>query len=400
MGKYESKKIELPTNAREYMLKGVRRAEVEMKRKKIFRTIGIGSVAIFAVVVVGFANPTFAKDTPILKNIFEYFQGNDESVKENLSDNAEVIGIIKESNGVKFTVEEVVCDGNRVYLSYRIENKEAFPNNMVEREEVEEDEVGRNISSKLVKVPIDEMALVFKSNLDDVDNSQNKDKFMPLRSKIKMIDDNTVVGLLEFMVPTNEKGEALESFDLNLAINKFIVEPEKTENTLYIGTTDIEIPKDWYQVSGEWNFEIPVKVDKSMIKEYEVNEVKDGFKLEKIKVTPYHIEAKIVPIREENQNVIEHDTKGPQLQHGRLMGESGKEYGFGEGSEPREDADVKGTIYLESYWNLKGEEKYYKVIIEDENRPGAPCTKECENPEHHENSNHPTIIEFDTKIEL
>lgn len=260
--------------------------------------------------MIGLSNPAFAKDIPILKEIFKYFENNSDVSQDDLSKNAKSLNITKEISGTKVTIEEAVCDGNSVYLTYRLENKEPFPyfeaegiSNLDNIEIVD----GQYVNPEFEIYPIENLNVWLEGySLNYLDNNENEClKYSRVGTEsVKIIDNKTAVGMIQFLLKENSNGEIPESFKLSFEISRMWLPPQVHD--------DIE---NCYSIDEKFNFDVPITVDKTIIEEIEVSEVKDGFKLEKIIKTPYSIQAKVVPLNpEHHQNsshpkIIKFDTK-------------------------------------------------------------------------------------------
>ncbi|PFP29360.1 anti-sigma factor [Bacillus sp. AFS073361] len=92
----------------------------------------------------GLTFPAYAKSIPIIDDIFRYFDNEktvlDDGSKENQTKEKEkglyvnykkfstAIGLAKESNGIKFTIDDAIFDGKTVTLTYSIESKQELGN--------------------------------------------------------------------------------------------------------------------------------------------------------------------------------------------------------------------------------------------------------------------------------
>lgn len=106
--------------------------EVEVKRVKNFlrknikksnksrgKWIAAASIASTIIITLGISFPTYAKQIPIIGNIFEVLE---DSIYKNYKENANEINVTKESNGVSITVNDAIFDGANITLTYTIES--------------------------------------------------------------------------------------------------------------------------------------------------------------------------------------------------------------------------------------------------------------------------------------
>lgn len=79
-------------------------------------SVGLSSAALF-----GLSFTTFAHEIPILSNIFQLFGG--EKLYADYENSAEIIGETRESSGVAITMNEVVFDGQTLYMNYILKSE-------------------------------------------------------------------------------------------------------------------------------------------------------------------------------------------------------------------------------------------------------------------------------------
>lgn len=402
--------IKIPDNLDDTIDKGIDRIRKEKnalkKRKIIIEAI---AASLTFIIVLGISNPTFAENIPILKDVFKLFENNYIEAKDipkyNYSEYADFVGLTVSDNGVKITIQEVMYDGKgEMYVSYKVESEKPFGYNTTSypiNYEIDPIESTAIIdeNTEYETRPITSMWIEqnnFVSYTEEELNSFNK-------IEGRIIDKNTFAGIIRYWLPNPASGEYPQNFEAKININEVSL-PYKIQDWNNIGIEG----NDKYSVKGNWNFIIPVKISKEFIektKETVINEEKDGFLLEKIIEDPYRITAKIVPLNKANQrNLSGNGNKVIQLHYGYLLDD--EDVVQLSWSQPlvaeaitSENKDIPGTFYIRISKELGDiKDKEYEIVIEDNVRGGQPCTKECENLEHHENSIHPKIIKFDTKI--
>lgn len=383
--------IEIPNNIDEAIDRGIERIVNEQKSKNRKKIVG-GIVAGLAIIVsIGICTPAFAENIPLLKEIFSFLEHNERKIPEkpqnNLSQYANTVGLTSEDNGIKITMQEVVYDSENVYISYKVESEATFPyktkSYLVESNGVNEYETKE----------IDWMWLEQRVSIDN--STQELISSNHLNGMI--IDDNTFIGIVKYEVPTLEDGSKPESFDANININYvcFPREKDDKDNLIYY-------EENKFKVEGNWSFNIAITTDKSLEEVVEVNEVKEGFKLEKIIKNPFYIKVKIVPLKKENQKINNTDNGGKELQQheGIILGLDDIDYNRSINSYVTKSDEIPGTMYITFERNLNDNFEELKVKIKDYTVLNQDCTEECTNTEVHENSKHLKIFEFDTKIEV
>lgn len=414
MSKNDFNNIKVPQNIHEYVNKGLDKAESEMKLRKkrsIKKYIGIVVSMIIAVLTIGIANPALAENIPIFKDIFKVLEktGNPNMPASSYLEYTNELAISQEYNGIKITIEETLYDGESIYVSYKIENEEEFPYlTYAYPTEYITSEDGMIVYGKnFVENPIDH---VFLEEKIKVDYSNVNYKMSWPKVNGMLVDNKTFIGVRSYdVINWKEIDEGIESvqvpesFELNIKIPSFSL-PVKNSDPKLVERKEVE----HFYVEGNWEFNIPVKLNKSIAKDRElkekyINEVKDGFMLEKIITTSFYTKVKIVPLNPESQNnIINPDgLKTNQLHSGYLIGSDGDKYNY---SQPQSsefnkiDGDIDGTFYITVPKDINNESDYYEVVVEDNLQGGQPCTNECEDPEYHANSPHPKVIKFDTKL--
>lgn len=379
----------------------IRKEDIKFKKRKR-KIVGIVAASLVLVFTIGISNPVIADNIPILKDIFKVFQNNyqDKSIipNNNYSEHSTFVGITKENNGVKMTIEEIIYDGEDLYMSYKIESEKPFGYTTMSypvNYEVDPVESTINITedTEFETEEITRMWLEQKNTVNYLEEPiYNSDNWLDGM----IVNDNTFIGIIKYEVPTLEDGSKPQEFKTSINIEEVTL-PIKIQDYGY----GVE-GNDKYSVKGNWNFDVDVKLYKRMEEIIEVNEIKNGFKLEKIIKTPFYITAKVVPMKEENQkNIITNSDKVPQMQHGYIIDGSGKEYGYGMPTcieEKLKEGDLPGTMYINMERSINDKEEFFQVEVIDETILGEECSRMCEIKEHHENSPHPKTFNFDTKI--
>lgn len=103
------------------------------KRKKKSSLLKISSIAaallVATVMTLSFSFPSFAEKIPIIGNIFALFEDNEkENIFENYENYTAPLGIMRESNGVRFIFTEAVYDGENITVAYTIDSKQDLGN--------------------------------------------------------------------------------------------------------------------------------------------------------------------------------------------------------------------------------------------------------------------------------
>ncbi|XZH91535.1 DUF4179 domain-containing protein [Clostridium perfringens] len=129
MNKKDLDKINLPNNLDDVIDEAINMAHEDKKKnkinkgyKKVFKTIA-ASVAI--VITLGIGTTTLAQGISNIKIMFEEIhdsiKGNGSSLKYETEINKTV-----SNNGIGITISEAIYDGQSLYITYKVESKDAF----------------------------------------------------------------------------------------------------------------------------------------------------------------------------------------------------------------------------------------------------------------------------------
>lgn len=268
--------------------KGMKRyEEFEMKKKEKNKKKCLGLAAGIAVVMtLGISNPAMAKKIPFIGSAFEKleeFNKGKDYEKYAMAVNQKV-----QSNGIGITVSEAVSDGIYLYLTYVIESDKAFSNKVLE--EAKEWEYGKQV------------LINWNANVDFSDKSIDSSHNLVG----KFIDENTFVGMEKYKLDDTKKEVP----------NEFILK----KNITYV---DIDGGELYNRKKGNWNFEIPIKVNKDLTKTIEVNKESNDYKINNIHVSPFEMiieksylgmTDKLLP-EQEKEGVWVYDEDGIELSH-------------------------------------------------------------------------------------
>ena len=93
------------------------------KKKHISRNFSVAAALLVASsITLSFTFPTFAAKLPIIGDIFELFDNDEEYVFEKFNAYSTDIGITKESNGINVTITDAVYDGENITIAYTLKS--------------------------------------------------------------------------------------------------------------------------------------------------------------------------------------------------------------------------------------------------------------------------------------
>ena len=262
MNKKDLDKINLPNNLDDVIDEAINMAHEDKKKNKInkgynkvFKTIA-ASVAI--VITLGIGTTTLAQGISNIKIMFEEIhnsiKGNGSSLKYETEINKTVI-----NNGIGITISEAIYDGQSLYITYKVESKDAF-------KYIKDNKFPNVVNNQILP-------------LADIKLSFTDEKIIERNGRIegKFIDDHTFIGVGQYDLIDLKKPIPNE-FEFITTINALAIENMSSSD-------------DEGQVfKGNWAFKIPVKVEKSLTKEIDINDVNErGLGINKIYNTPSEI---------------------------------------------------------------------------------------------------------------
>lgn len=116
----ENEFVEMETNEIESIkLKKSLKKSINMRKNKKGKYALVASIAFITTLILGVSFPTYAKQIPIIGNVFAALE---DSIYKNYKESANELNITKESNGINITVNDAVFDGTNITLTYTIES--------------------------------------------------------------------------------------------------------------------------------------------------------------------------------------------------------------------------------------------------------------------------------------
>lgn len=207
-------------------------------------------IVCFSAATVGLTFPAYAKNIPVIDNIFRYFDndklafhnGNTENKSNPIGDKqtelyhdykkySSDINITKESNGIKITIEDAVFDGKTVSITFSIESEQ----------------------------DLGEYANIFSPNIEGMNGTAGT-------GKITKIDKNKYIGILTM--------SNLEDKKLDIANIKWDIDHIQIDNQTAL--------------KGNWQFAFSLQALDNKVQENQGSTEQNAVKIniEKISVTP------------------------------------------------------------------------------------------------------------------
>lgn len=257
MSRYES--ITLPPQLDDVIEKGVLEAKLtkDLNRKKRLKRVGLSLVAGMTLTLgLGFIDPAFASTIPVIGTVFEKIEQLLDYIPGNYSEYAASINETIYSGGIGITLSEVVCDGQRLYISYVIESEQPFKHGEIESKQI--------YLSEMFRFSFTENELnQGGAGLDGY-----------------YIDEHTYMGVMNYQLSLLETEIP----------NQFIFETEINGIDRVLLHRDDEglLVFDDEFSEGDWKFSIPVTVNHELSREIDISSVKKTrISIEELILTPF-----------------------------------------------------------------------------------------------------------------
>ena len=98
--------------------------QIRLKKKRTWQRSLLANVMVAGIIVtsvIGLSFTSYAKEVPFLNSIYQFF--NHDGHYNGYEEQATVLQLTQESNGIKMTVENAVFDGNTLFLTYMLETE-------------------------------------------------------------------------------------------------------------------------------------------------------------------------------------------------------------------------------------------------------------------------------------
>ncbi|SFB26009.1 DUF4179 domain-containing protein [Clostridium frigidicarnis] len=286
MNKNEFSNIQIPLNIDDSIDKGIERALREIKRKKHKKMkIIIGTIVACLVMILtfGIVNPALASSIPFIGSAFEAIEKNiifpgdysqyATSVNETVSD-----------KDVKITLSDILCDGEGLYVTYIVESEKPF-------KYTSWGDSPLTMNQLLTKEAYNKVSFSDK----ELDNTG----FAGLEGGF--IDDKTFIGMERYYL-NSLKTDIPDEFDFQVKLKS-------------IGTGALKEGEKDQNFKGTWAFKVPVKVDKTISKNIDLNYEYNGFSLDSMLITPIQTIIKTTNPTNSSYGIIIVDDKNNELKN-------------------------------------------------------------------------------------
>jgi len=240
---------------------GIERAFIELKFKKLKKvkmTVGTIAACLGLVFISSAINPALAAKVPIIGSVFKMIEKNiylpGEYAQYATSVNEEV-----SDNGIDITLSDILCDGQGLYITYKVESEEPFKYTSWGDKPLDRNQLLTGEKYKKVSFS--------NKELDDSGVAGLEGEFL---------DEHTFVGMERYYLNSLET-DIPEAFNFEVEFNSIRTKALK------------EGDKD-QKFKGNWAFKVPVKVDKTISKDIAVNyKTANGLSVDSIMITPVSI---------------------------------------------------------------------------------------------------------------
>ena len=240
----------IPDNINKAFDEALLKVQASKKKRNYKKVAGISAIFLSAG-LLGFSVTPYAKNIPVLRNIYETFN---RKVYENYDKYASDINITKENNGIGITINKVIYDGIDLEIFYTIEGEKILKTN-----------------SQFIYFQTGDFRINGeKLWLGGMGHAEYIEE-----SKVYVGSNNYLINSGD-MLPQNDKGERVSI-------------PDEFLLTLEINEIDLA---EKGSIQGNWSFDIKVSNEKikNGVKEIELNKnlssIQNGLILEEVILTP------------------------------------------------------------------------------------------------------------------
>lgn len=303
----------------------IRSGKIQINKKKKRRKIlysGAAAAIIILLGFLGFSNPALAGKIPFIGRIFRTVESNvgysgnysdyaatitapdndsennndsqPDIESDNNSDNktnsdSDINAYSQTSGDITITLSEVVCTDMSLYISLEIYNKEEFPEDLNMLKNIEDYSLSFNF-----------LYLICSHHFDFAKDTTFSEPYM---IEGDYVDSHTFLGIIRADLDRIRRTAGLDvlpsEFIYSINISRIwglLNEPEEGEITDPItGETKTTVSRH-KRYNGEWNFTIPITVDRSGTQVKEIMETnEDGLGISKVTKTRYEIQAEVIP---------------------------------------------------------------------------------------------------------
>jgi len=322
--------INIPLNIDTVIEQGVSKAlseEINPKYNKSKKLSKVVAAGLIGVITLGILNPALASRIPFVGNVFEvieenlYFPGKYSQYATSINETAY-------SNGIGITLKEVICDGQALYATFIVENKEPFPNTSWEN--------GKEL---------DMNQLIIEERYNRLDFTNKEPSIVGFAGlEGKFIDEHTFVGVRKYDLSEIEE-EIPNEFNFKTKI-------------IVVGNAPVNANQKNYTKLGTWAFNIPVKVNKELKQEIAIENIENDYiKIDSVTLTPFEmrVTAKYKQGNWYDYEMKVYDKNDKQLFSDKVLADEDKKEIYPYLSAPEDKSEIRIVIEKVTWEELPNE---------------------------------------------
>lgn len=296
---------------------------------KLKKRFGVVAASFIAVLGVGMLNPAIASKLPIIGSVFEAIQEGI-FLSGDYTQYATLINETVTSNGVDVTLSEVLCDGQFLYVTYRVERKTPFKYTSWDGSSA--------LDMNQLLIQDDDSYVSFSEEMLDSTG------FSGLEGKF--IDENTFIGVQQFDLASLET-EIPDEFVFQTKINRI-------ENSAINAGDKSDVTK------GTWAFKVPVTVNKELKKVIKLDGVStNDIRVNTISMTPFNTRVNVT-IQDEDTSrydIYIFDEHGNKLEWSQVKDRSNNQFEYIYNSIEPNSSHLR-IVALREIWDENSEGTY------------------------------------------
>lgn len=289
---------------------GMRQVRRIHERRVGMKAVGTAvGIAVFCMVFLawGYNNPVLASQIPVIGRLFATVQeevtysgdysGKVQVLEDDMETETDKYVYSASEQGYTFTASEVYCDGYSLYLGLTVNKEGGFGEISTMPTAADGEEWVQAMALYGISLQPEGKERVYFDGMPLLEGVQTSEDTFEGMIKLSLADVGIRLGdscdmyiyLDWFMYIDESKREQSEK---NIA--EHILRDENgneiyDEEGMVVMDDSYEEIQCKYNETGNWNLRIPVAVDASEIRDYEINDTADGIGIESVTVTPYEI---------------------------------------------------------------------------------------------------------------
>ena len=245
-----------------------------IRRRRRAHCLAAAASCLVFLLSLGALSSAVASRLPLVGNLFSALHGQTDL--QGMEEQAEDMGLTAVSNGIQVTLEQAYCDGELLFLAYRVESQEAWSR----------EEAGASPAQLLYQ------------GYARANGEQELVEWGTAGLEGRYLDAHTFLGAEYYLLQDMDLGE---TFDLKIGIGSWNPDPEGKWGTERV---------------GYWTFETEICQETEGIQDYDVRirGKQEGYAIEKISVSPVLISFYLsIPEEAEALDHLIHVYRGEEM---------------------------------------------------------------------------------------